>query len=160
MHKAVRIHNFSDYHQIIRTKFLLWGGFFPCFLGAGQATEKNKHFWENTGRKGELRNIRTGRRDFKRGSGSHQRQHSMQSCKLASKVSNTDEMQAVMNILTFVFNPWILDTVTNTLCIFLGNSSSIKLDQLPIFRKFEMHICQKYLCRLNYLKQIHNKVSN
>lgn len=26
-------------------------------LGAGKAVEKNKHFWENTGEKGELRNI-------------------------------------------------------------------------------------------------------
>lgn len=80
-------------------------------------------------------------------------------CKAAlTKVSSTDEMQAGMNIPTFVFNPWIPDTVIRTTCIFLDNSSSIKWLQLPIFRKFEMQIYQKYLCRLNYLKQKHHTV--
>lgn len=67
-------------------------------------------------------------------------------------------MQAAMNIPTFVSNPWIPDTVISTVCIFLDNSSFVKLLQLPVFRKFEMQICQKYLCRLNYLKQKYHTV--
>lgn len=76
-----------------------------------------------------------------------------------TKVSSVDEMQAGMNIPTFVSNLWIPDTVISTAGIFLDNSSSIKLLQLPIFRKSEMQICQKYLCRLNHLKQKHHTAS-
>lgn len=47
-----------------------------------------------------------------------------------TKVGSTDEMQAGMNIPTFVSKPWIPDTVISTACIFLDNCSSIKLLQL------------------------------
>lgn len=85
--------------------------------------KKNKHFWKNT-KERRTQEHQTGRRGFKRDVA---QTRDSPVCKAAlTKVSSTDEMQAGMNIPTFVFNPWIPDTVIRTTCIFLDNSSSIK----------------------------------
>lgn len=72
------------------------------FLGVGKAMEKNKHFWENTREKGELRNIEEVGKVLK-GSSSEWRQPSVQTA--LTKVGSTDEMQARMNILDHCLQP-------------------------------------------------------